>query len=117
MQSKPWVFVSKNDLQIEGIVRPHTLRGRYSLTHPVATPMIVSNTTCIVVCSASNVTGASTPLSADLERIVLQIAHDEWKSTTRATLIREGGGRFSTWDCSAAAIVTRYYVMSTRYVE
>jgi hypothetical protein len=79
--------------------------------------MIVSNKTCIVVCSASNVTGASTPLSADLERIVLQIAHDEWKSTTRATLIREGGGRFSTWGCSAAAIVTSYYVMSTRYVE
>jgi hypothetical protein len=53
--------------------------------------MTVRSKTWMVVWRARRVTGASTPLRADLERMVLQMAHDEWKSTTRAIFSLDGG--------------------------
>lgn len=67
--------------------------------------MVVSSTTCTVVWKASNVTGASMPFNADLERIVLKMAHVEWKSTTKAIRRLEGGGRAS----GASLILERFY--------
>jgi hypothetical protein len=54
-----------------------TESGRDSFIHPVKLPTVVTSTTCTIVCRANSVTGALTPFSADLERRVLQIAHEE----------------------------------------
>lgn len=54
--------------------------------------MPVMRITWTAVCRANNVTGASMPLRADLERIVLRIAQEEWNSTTMATRDLEAGG-------------------------
>lgn len=45
------------------------------------------------------------PFNADLERIVLKMAHVEWKSTTKAIRRLEGGGRAS----GASLMLERFY--------
>lgn len=69
--------------------------------------MMVRRTNCTVVCSASSVTGASTPLRADLDKMVLQMAHDEWKSTVRATRVRDGGDESDGCEFVAAMMVVQ----------
>lgn len=66
--------------------------GRDSVTQPVKTPIVVNKITWTVVCRAKRVTGASTPLRADFDKMVLQIAQDEWNRTVKATLVLEAGG-------------------------
>ena len=56
---------------------------------------------------ARRVTGASTPLSADFERIVLRMAQEEWKRTVRVTRSRDAGGFVSSGAFDAAAMMMR----------
>jgi hypothetical protein len=85
----------------------HTARGRLSSTRPEKLPIAVRRRAWTKVCSASSVTGASMPLRADLERIVLRMAHEEWKSTVRVTRKREGGGRASSGGFAASMAKVR----------
>lgn len=78
--------------------------------------MMVRRSSCTVVCSASSVTGASTPLRADLDKMVLQMAHDEWKSTVRATRVRDGGDESDGDEFVAAMMVVQRKHRNTQQV-
>lgn len=67
-----------------------TERGRLNLIHPSGFPTTVKSTTWTNVCNASKVTGASMPLSADLDIKVTETAQLEWNSTVKATFVRDG---------------------------
>jgi hypothetical protein len=66
--------------------------------------MAVRRRAWTTVWSARRVTGASMPLRADLERMVLRMAQVEWKRTVRVTRRREGGGRASSGGLAAAIV-------------
>jgi hypothetical protein len=64
-------------------------------------PKVVKRTTWTAVWRPSRVTGASIPLRADLDRMVLRMAHEEWKSTVSATLVRDGGADSTGTGCGS----------------
>jgi hypothetical protein len=66
--------------------------GRRKRIHPNGRPIKDNSETCTAVCNASNNTGSSTPLRADLEMRVTEIAQAEWNKTVAVTFSREGGG-------------------------